>query len=614
MSHKFFPSFCMFIGCAWLVSPCPAQSRPATRQPTIEITASRIADTVDSSLADVSVITRAQIDASAAPDLIALLRLQAGVDVTRSGGAGTQTAVFLRGTNSNHVLVLIDGVRVASSNTGAFAFENLPLDAVQRVEIVRGPRASYWGSDAIGGVIQIFTRRLVGAHISARYGSYRSADGSVGYGGQSATGGFSLMLGARHVGGFSTSNPAAGEYIYNPDDNGFQNHNFVVNGDYKFDSQTLSASAFRSSGTVSFDNGDPGVGFSRTLDQAIGTSLQGSIRANWQQRFSLGSSRENLDTPAFFSAYTSTRQQASWTNDFNVSAGQHWIAGIDYVHERGVSIDNSGFGAPYAQSRNDSGVFTGWNMRGAALHGEFSARYDNNSAFGSAISGSAAVGWTVDDDLRVTASYGTAFRAPNLNELYSPGYAGFYAGNPDLDAEHSRSAAVGMVWNSSANHELGLHAFSTRIRDLIDFSGGSRFQAINVEHAAIDGAELTDAWNTAVWSIDSTATFQNPRNLGTNTQLLRRPRQKFSSLLQRTLGNHGRIGLEFVASGQRKDVADYTLPGYTLFNLRASFVPHPDWSVTLRLENAFNRNYELIHGYNTPGRSGYVQVRWQPAG
>jgi len=207
-----------------------AQAQDAQVQPTIEVTATRVAETVDASLADVDVITRRDIDASNAPDLLELLRLQAGVDVARGGGAGEQTAVFVRGTNSNHVLVLIDGVRVASSNTGAFAFENLPLDAVERIEVVRGPRASYWGSDAIGGVIQIFTRKLDAPHIAASYGSYRSADGSAGMGHWSETGGFSVQFGARHVGGFSATNPGICNgpddpyCIYNPDDNGYHNH------------------------------------------------------------------------------------------------------------------------------------------------------------------------------------------------------------------------------------------------------------------------------------------------------------------------------------------------------------------------------------------------------
>ncbi len=173
-----------------------AHAQETVVEPTIEVTATRVAETVDASLAAVSVITRPDIDASHAPDLIELLRLQAGIDVVRGGGAGEQTSIFIRGTNSNHVLVLIDGVRVASANTGAFAFENLPLDAVERIEIVRGPRASYWGSDAIGGVIQIFTRKLDAAHIAASYGTYRSADGSVGIGQWSDAGGFSAQFGA----------------------------------------------------------------------------------------------------------------------------------------------------------------------------------------------------------------------------------------------------------------------------------------------------------------------------------------------------------------------------------------------------------------------------------
>ncbi|MBS0583004.1 MAG: TonB-dependent receptor, partial [Proteobacteria bacterium] len=217
-----------------LVHASAARAQEAQLQPTIEVTASRVAQTVDASLADVSIITRADIEKTNAPDLIEVLRLQAGVDVARLGGAGFQTSVFLRGTNSNHVLVLIDGVRVASANTGAFAFENLPLDAVERIEIVRGPRASYWGSDAVGGVIQIFTRKLDGAHLAASVGSYGSADGSVGYGMQGDTWGVSAQAGGRHVDGFSASNVLAGPYVYNPDDNPMQNHNQVAQAWYRF--------------------------------------------------------------------------------------------------------------------------------------------------------------------------------------------------------------------------------------------------------------------------------------------------------------------------------------------------------------------------------------------
>ena len=613
LQKSFFLSLSILLALSGVVQ---AADERAALQPTVEVTASRIAETADESLADVSIITRADIAASVAPDVLELLRLQAGVDVVRTGGAGEQTSVFLRGTNSNHVLVLIDGVRVASPNTGAFAFENLPLEAIERIEIVRGPRASYWGSDAIGGVIQVFTRRLQGPAVAASYGTYRSADGSAGYGAWSDAGGFSVQLGVRHVGGFSATNagicgPNDAYCIFNPDDNGFQNHNGVAQGSYALGTQTLSASIFRSDGMQSFDNG-ASDGISHTLDQAAGAALEGDLSPDWHHRLSLGTSREDIDTPAFASGYRSTREQLSWANDVALSTTQHLVAGADYVHERGVSVDNSGFGAPYDMTRNDGGAFVGWRVRDSAFDSELSGRYDHYDNFGSTFSGSAATGWRLSDELRVSASYGTAFRAPNLNELYSPGYGGYYAGNAQLDPERSRTAELAADWRPDAANRFDLRAFSTRVHDLIDFSGGTKFQAINIAHAAIDGAEITHDWRNDIWSVHTVGTLQDPRDRDTHAQLLRRPKQKLTSLVERGLGERLRAGIEVVASGKRDDVGAVTLPGYALLNLRASYALNATWRVGLRLENAFDRDYELAHGYNTPGRSGYVEILWQP--
>ncbi|MBS0569325.1 MAG: TonB-dependent receptor, partial [Proteobacteria bacterium] len=399
--------------------------------------------------------------------------------------------------------------------------------------------------------------------------------------------------------------------IYNPDANGAQYHGGTLSGDYRLGSQTLSLNGWRSEGTQNFDNG-ASDGISHTLDQAIGAAQEGDVNALWHQRLALGTAREDLDTPAFASTFRSTREQAAWTNQIALTDAQHLIAGIDAVHERGTSIDTSGFGAPYAQSRDNIGIFSGWRISEAVFDSEVAARYDDNSAFGNAFSGSAAAGWKLGDDWRLTASFGTAFRAPDLNELYSPGYGGYFAGNPDLKPERSRTLELGAQWSPDASHRLAMHAFSTRVHDLVDFSGGSAYQAINIERAAIDGVELAQTWRSGTWSWTNSVTVQDARDADTGAQLLRRPKRKLASVLTRDFGERLSAGLEFVASSTRPDVGGVALPGYALANLRADYRLHAAWRIGARLENLCNRDYALAHGYNTPGRSVYVSIAWQP--
>ena len=582
----------------------PVLASDFPRQPDVVVSASRIEQTIDSTLADVSVIDRDQIDASAARDVSDLLRLQAGIDIARTGGPGSQATVFLRGTNNNHLLVLVDGVRVASLNTGAYAFEQLPLDLVERIEIVRGPRASFWGSDAIGGVIQIFTRKLEGPRISAGYGSYADAGAALGYGHWTDAGGFSAQIGARHADGFKSQNENG--FNPSPSDDGLHKRNLALRGGMTLGEQDVSAVLSRSQGEVEFSGGSSNV-----VEQAANVSLHGALGEGWQHRLDIGSSREDLATPAYFARFQSRRTSLAWQNQFQLGNAQSLTAGIDHNQERGGSFDTFSGTPTYREDRRNTGVYGGWQGSVAALDGELSLRHDDNSVFGSANTGSVAMGWRFSPAARAYFSHGQGFRGPTLNEQYSPGFGGFYAGNPDLEPERSRSTELGLEFTPMPNQRFTASLYSTRIRNLITFSGPMN-RAENTQRARIDGSELAYTGNSGAWLWSANATFQNPRNQDTGTQLLRRAKLKANLVLERDLGAGIRLGGELVHAGKRDDVGGIQLPSYNLFNLRASWRFARDWRLSGRIENLTNRDYELVHGYNTPGRSGFVDVVWQP--
>ncbi len=572
-------------------------------EPAVQVTATRQAQTVDASLADVTVITRADIDASGAADLYDLLRTQAGVDVARSGGAGEQTALFLRGTNSNHVLVLVDGVRIASTGTGGVDFSLLPLDAIERIEIVRGPRAAYWGSDAIGGVVQVFTRKLTGPQAAMQYGSYDDASLSTGIGDWNDRGGFSVLAGIRHVRGFSAQNPEG--FSYDPDDDGLRNRNLAAQGEYRLGTQMLSANALYSDSVNEFDQG-----VSHTIEQDLGAALAGDVSARWFQKLSIGSARDDLDTPDFFELFRSRRQSATWLNIFSLNDHQSLTAGIERVHESGENVDTFANADVFDQSRNNTAVFGGWSGHLPTFDWELAARRDHNSVFGGATTGSGAIGWRIAPALRLTAGFGQGFRAPSLNEQFSPGFDGLFAGNPALRPERSRSSELGAEWTPAQEFSLKLAAYHTDIDDLIDFTG-PLFQAENTERARIDGAELETHWQRADWRFDANATWQNARDPQTGEHLLRRASRKGDIALTRVFGTRLNAGLELYAEGPRPELGG-PLPGYALINARLNLILSPTWQLHLRAENLADRTYSLIRDYNTPGRSGWIELAWSP--
>ena len=589
----------------------PAGADSPVTQPTVTVTATRSAETTSGMLAAVDVVTRADIEQSGAGDIVELLRRLPGIDAVQSGGAGGQTSLFLRGGNSNHVLVLVDGVRIASANTGSVDFSQWPLDAIERIEIVRGPRAGWWGADAIGGVIQIFTRRLDRARVALRAGSYGEAAGSAGYGAWSEAGGFSVQAGLRHVRGFSATNPGVCNgpddpfCSYDPDDDGYRNRNLVARGALALGGQSLSARLLHSNGENEFDQGR-----TRVLEQVAGADLDGELAPGWSHHLSLGHVHESLRTPAFFTLFTSRRGSLGWLNTFALAGDRKLTAGIDLQHEDGENRDLYAGRVQYGDRRDNAALFAGWQGTQGDWRTEASARVDANSEFGRHGSGSLALGYDLAPDWRLSASYASAFRGPNLNEQFSPGYGGLFAGNPDLDPETSRTAELGLAWLPASGQRVDLRAYSTHIRDLIAFSG-PQYRAENIDRARLDGVEL--AWSGRIdgWRWSANATWQNPRNEDTGHILLRRARLKANASLDREFGNGWQAGTDLAWTGRRTDIAR-ELGGYALIGLHASWQANAAWRLTLRAENLTDRPYELLAGYNTPGRSGSIELVWQP--
>lgn len=579
-------------------------SHAATTQPEVVVTATRGTQTLDNSLASVSVITRQDIDRAVTRDLVDLLRLQAGIDIVRSGGLGQQSSLFLRGSNSNHVLVLIDGVRIASANTGGYAWENLPLGQIERIEIVRGPRAAQWGSDAIGGVIQIFTRRDNGLDATVLAASHRTYGAEAGLGHRESGYGYGLRIGYLDGDGFNAQNPSG--FGFDPDNDGSLLRNLSGWGEWALGDQRASASLLATDNVIEFDQG-----ISSVRHHAGSVGLDGEVSSQWSHELRLAHARESLITPAFYSAFETRRQQADWVHRLQLGRQQLQL-GMAWMHETGELIDAFSGVSTYDRSRSNRAAFAHWNADFDAHQWELSARLDDNSAYGSEFTTQVAWAWQLASHWRFSASAGEGFRAPNFNELYAPGFGGYYAGNPLLSAETSEAIELALQWHPATTQRAELRLYRNDIDNLIAYAGGATFQAINILRARIDGAELSYSQQLGAWQLVSNATWQDPRDIDSGLTLLRRPTRKASLQLQRSVGERLHFGVETVGYSSRRDF-DGDLAGYGLLNLTAQWEVAPQWQLEARLNNLLDRQYTDAGGFNTDDANGWLLLRWRAA-
>ncbi len=595
-----------------------ADQNHATALNPVVVTATRTPVTIEDALSSVSVITRADIERLQPLSVSDLLTGLPGVSFAHTGGLGQPTSLFLRGTNSSHTLVLIDGVRIGSVGNGLAAFEQLPVEQIERIEIVRGPRSSLYGADAIGGVIQIFTRHGsrdggLKPSFSLTAGSEKLLRGQAGLSGGSEHGWYNLSVGKQVTRGINACRVGAGVvfagcFTDEPDRDAWRNQNLVLNGGYRWDNGAqISANWLRSLGQVHFDGSFQNR--SRTVQQTAGSALSINPLQAWKSTLSVGQNLDrydNYENQTFTGYIYSRRNQASWQNDLSLAEDQLLTLGIDWQGERIAS--DTGF---LGNRRHDTGTFAQYQATFGQHEIALSARRDDNSQYGNHNTGAIAWGYHFDRGFKLTASYGSAFHAPTFNDLYFP----YGSGNPDLKPEKSRSAELGLS-QQGGTWRWAVNAYQTRIDQLISLD--SVYFPRNISRARIRGVEGQLGVDLGGWQVQSYLTWLQPRNEdggpSDGNVLPRRPEHTARVDLDRRFGAFG-IGATVNAAGRSyDDVANaHRLGGYATTDLRASWHFAPAWQVEARLANMFDRDYETVWYFNQPGRSVFLTLRYSPA-
>ncbi len=590
----------------WLL--CFAVQAHAQQQ--IQVTATRLATPVNELVADVSVIDRATLERSQGRTLVEVLSQQAGLQFASNGGLGKTASLFIRGLEARHTLLLVDGIRVGSATVGTPSLDNLPLEAVDRIEIVRGPMSALYGSGAFGGVVQIFTRQATqgfsgNAKLSLGPDRYGQLAGGVGFG--NGTVDATVQLQHTETRGQSATNPLVPFGSYNPDRDGFrQNAGSLRLGWRPVDDWRVELLALQSTGLTRLDDGPAADARAELRNRLVGLSARGSLRPGVDTRVSLTQATDAYDTLASASAFaalgtieTRTRQ-AAWETSIGTLLG----SGLLLLERTTEEVGRPG--TPFTVSERDiDAVALGLNGAAAGHSWQASLRRDRNSQFGGITTGALAWGYALTPAWRVGASYGTSQTLPSFNQLYFPGF-----GNPNLLPEEGRQAELSLRW-TAGEHSLRAAVYDTRYTGFI--SSGP--QPVNLPKVDIDGVTLSYEGRWRGLDLRAAIDHTDPRNATTGNanfgkQLARRAKQALRLGVDWEQGVWS-AGASVSAFSHRFDDAAnrIRLGGYGLLDLRAEWAPAPDWKLGLRINNVADKAYGTVLGYDQPGREGFVTLR-----
>lgn len=579
---------------ALLGAPVTGFSADISASDTIVVTATRNKIPLDDAIVPVSVITRADIELSLATDLAELLRFEAGLDLGRNGGPGQATSVFIRGAESNHTLVLVDGVRANPGTIGGAALQHIAPEMIERVEIVKGARSALFGTDAIGGVINVITRRADDSFVDATLGAgsfdSRSANVSAGLNGDAGEVGVAVNW--QDTDGFA---PRLDSDI----ETGYDNLTVNMYAARQFGSSEVSLRHWRAEGNVEYldfflspvDQDYENLASALQVDTQFGERLASKLIVSHMS----DDIRQN-QSPDFVE---SSRMSLDWqlTRAFDV----HTLTGGIYVVDE--NAQSLSFGSGFDEDTDVRAIFV-QDQINLDRHRAFVAlRLTDHETFGRETTWNAEYAFDLNDDWSINAGLGRAFRAPDATDRFG------FGGNPDLDPELSDSAQLGLRYRPANRHSIDFELYANDVEDLIEFDFAT-FTLVNIDKAEIRGAELAWEYRGDSFVLRSELNAQQADNAGTGGRLLRRAERSATLSYVQNVGPH-RLGLSLLASGDREDFGGVELDGYVIANLTGQFRLGERWQLNARIENLFDEAYQTAANFRMQELSGFVELRYR---
>lgn len=561
----------------------------------IVVTATLGPKTVGESLSSVTVIDEDAIERQQPREFRELIESQPGITVSGNGSFGKQTGVFMRGNSSDATVLLVDGVRIRSATVGGPAWQYLPPQLLNRVEIVRGSRSSLYGADAVGGVVQAFTLpRAQGSQgwVQAGAGNFDSQQYGGGF--SSVTDQTRVSIGANY---FRTDGTAV---IEGGDDKGYDNMSAVASARHEFENGVALGFSFLSAeGNTEYEGGEEDFRF-----QTAGVHLDVPITANWRTSLHLADARDELEDFSSFPGEFNTRTRSSRLENWLTVGTHEFVLGAEYLVDKVEST------TAYDESSRSNKAYFGQallNFGRTDVH--LSLRSDDNEAYGTEETWGAAVGYKFDPNHRVRASAGTSFKAPSFNDLYFPGF-----GNPDLAPEEAISYEMGI----EGRYPRWFWDVAVYQSDVEDLSLPSQNQAGSVPEARLRGIELSSGWEQDGWSLKASVSAGEFEDKATERQLARRAERSVRLDLDKQMASWN-VGTTVRAESHRYEdlfmIGRERIPGFGVWDLRASKGLAPGWRVSLNVNNVLDNEYATAKRFDNTdfiaaGRTFMASVRY----